>query len=465
MKKNKGFIGIGMFIAIIVAALAVGGGATYYATKNSQKVQENNVVDNSQQIPQNNNYQKIPGNENGVINSNGQAPAVNPAHPEQAQNTSSEKEISLKIKSNVESFMASHNYKSQTTGNISSCSSVLYGYENNYAYAWVFCGEYDKNFKLGPASSVAVRVTYNSNYEITAIKEGSECCNNQIEDKQIFGKYYDISSKGPSNEIRASLQSEALNKIKNLSSNNHSPLSSCLPTDPASVHVISPNGGETFIAGQSITVKWNTCNLLATDKVAIGLMRQYNNGFSFVNNGDTRVYNLPNNGIATFTLLPITENAGMVYKIDVDVTRTGQVWDQEDTSDNLFTINPAPANNHSPQVSCASTDPASIHITSPNGGETWTRGQQATVTWTSCNIPATTQLQIDLSESVSSGEHTTSAPIIQSTPNDGSETFTVSNTMWDYFVGPVGYPFKIYITGSVPPTGPMDYSDNSFSIN
>jgi len=121
--------------------------------------------------------------------------------------------------------------------------------------------------------------------------------------------------------------------------------------------------------------------------------------------------------------------------------------------------------NHSPVSTCLTNSPASIHVTSPNGGETWTRGQQTTVTWTSCNIPASAQLQIDLSESVSSGAHTTSAPIIQSTPNDGSETFTVSPTMWDYFVGPVGYPFKIYITGSVPPTGPIDYSDNSFSIN
>ncbi|MEK7071104.1 MAG: hypothetical protein AAB966_04815, partial [Patescibacteria group bacterium] len=70
-----------------------------------------------------------------------------------------------------------------------------------------------------------------------------------------------------------------------------------------------------------------------------------------------------------------------------------------------------------------------------------------------------------LSESVASGSHTTSFPIVKSTPNDGSESFILSNTLYDYFAGPDGYPFKIYITGAVPPIGPIDYSDNSFSIN
>ena len=40
MKNNKGFIGIGMIIAII-AALIVGGGAVYYATKTSTPVLQN----------------------------------------------------------------------------------------------------------------------------------------------------------------------------------------------------------------------------------------------------------------------------------------------------------------------------------------------------------------------------------------------------------------------------------------
>ena len=48
MKNNKGFIGIGLIIAIIVGAFAIGGGA-YYVGKVSKtteptKVEENNFI-------------------------------------------------------------------------------------------------------------------------------------------------------------------------------------------------------------------------------------------------------------------------------------------------------------------------------------------------------------------------------------------------------------------------------------
>ena len=118
-----------------------------------------------------------------------------------------------------------------------------------------------------------------------------------------------------------------------------------------------------------------------------------------------------------------------------------------------------------PLQTCLPTDPPSITVISPNGGETWTSGQQVTVTWTSCNVSANSQVKITLSESVASGEHTTSLPIIQSTPNDGSETFVLSATLYDYFAGPVGYPFKIGI-GSIlgGPGSAFDWSDNPFTI-
>ncbi|HUC88782.1 MAG TPA: Ser-Thr-rich GPI-anchored membrane family protein [Candidatus Paceibacterota bacterium] len=106
----------------------------------------------------------------------------------------------------------------------------------------------------------------------------------------------------------------------------------------------------------------------------------------------------------------------------------------------------------------------SITVLSPNGGETYVAGQQITVKWKSTNIPANTQLTIGLSMSVSSGAHTTSTPIIQNTPNDGSESFILNNTILDYFGKTDGYPFKIYIS-SGGPAGVLDYSDNSFTIN
>ena len=39
----------------------------------------------------------------------------------------------------------------------------------------------------------------------------------------------------------------------------------CLPTTKPWVKVISPNGGETYIAGQKITVKWESCNIVGNN--------------------------------------------------------------------------------------------------------------------------------------------------------------------------------------------------------
>lgn len=125
---------------------------------------------------------------------------------------------------------------------------------------------------------------------------------------------------------------------KNVEVNNNSSVDTskyCKTEDKAWIKVLSPNGGEVYQAGQQVTVKWKTCNLLRTDQIAIGLLRQSSNGFNFIEN--SRVYNLQNDGTEIFTL-PSNEKAGLVYRIDVDLTRNTEVWDINDESDNLFTI-------------------------------------------------------------------------------------------------------------------------------
>lgn len=52
MKYNKGFVGIGIVIAIIIA-LVVGGGVVYYATKTKVPSTENTGVNNYQPVEQN----------------------------------------------------------------------------------------------------------------------------------------------------------------------------------------------------------------------------------------------------------------------------------------------------------------------------------------------------------------------------------------------------------------------------
>jgi len=72
MKYNKGFVGIGVIIAIVVA-LAVGGGVVYYATKTpapSLNTEENNYQSQANQNQQQTNTQNPPVNNQSNQTSN-----------------------------------------------------------------------------------------------------------------------------------------------------------------------------------------------------------------------------------------------------------------------------------------------------------------------------------------------------------------------------------------------------------
>lgn len=49
--------------------------------------------------------------------------------------------------------------------------------------------------------------------------------------------------------------------------------SSCLPTDPPSITVISPNGGEVYQAVDSILVTWTSCNIATSQEVFVYAIR------------------------------------------------------------------------------------------------------------------------------------------------------------------------------------------------
>jgi hypothetical protein len=127
---------------------------------------------------------------------------------------------------------------------------------------------------------------------------------------------------------------------------------SCLPSSPASIAIISPNGGELYHAGQTITVKWTSCNLPANDLVNINLMRSDSSSpshFAHVVTTPDASNQFPiGNGSAQITITatgvwPTTVQYGNIYKVLLDVFKpssrdTGkldaQVW-----SANWFTIN------------------------------------------------------------------------------------------------------------------------------
>ena len=128
---------------------------------------------------------------------------------------------------------------------------------------------------------------------------------------------------------------------------------------------------------------------------------------------------------------------------------------------------PAPAqpnHNNPPLVSCAPTDPASITVLSPNGGEVYTSGQNITVTWHSCNgtDPQVT-IVLKSTQSLYGAE-------IATVPDTGTATIALPTALYSGTISLVSgnyYKINLQLGGSVMGghIAPTDNSDNTFTIN
>lgn len=112
------------------------------------------------------------------------------------------------------------------------------------------------------------------------------------------------------------------------------PQTLCLPNSAPWVKVLGPNGGETFTAGQQITVTWTSCNVPPNQALNIQWEQQVMQPMTA-----STVAQSINDGFETITLPFVNENgilqAGMYYRILVSYP-SGLIYDR---SDNLFTIN------------------------------------------------------------------------------------------------------------------------------
>lgn len=109
---------------------------------------------------------------------------------------------------------------------------------------------------------------------------------------------------------------------------------------------------------------------------------------------------------------------------------------------------PDSTNTHS-SMSCDAESTPSIKVTSPNGGEVYTAGQQITVNWTTCNISRTNP---DMNISLSGG-----TLLSATTPNDGSQVVTIPSST------PTGN-YQIAV-GNASARIIGDGSDRAFTIN
>lgn len=187
--------------------------------------------------------------------------------------------------------------------------------------------------------------------------------------------------------------------VQNTQVNNPVPntQADCLPTTAPWIKVLSPNGGETYTMGQSITITWKTCNAQSGQTIELGIGKEIpasqNNGISGAFNPEVSFYpyQITNDGTKTVTLSGSSTNGnwpftpGNNYKISAVLnplpTNTHETPYVVDLSDNLFTINAK-----SVVSDCLPTTAPWIKVLSPAGGEIYTVGQQVAVRWTSCNV-------------------------------------------------------------------------------
>ena len=122
--------------------------------------------------------------------------------------------------------------------------------------------------------------------------------------------------------------------------------SQCLPTTAPWIKVVSPNGGETFTAGQQITVKWESCNIqpapsAGEDAIMINLRGLVSDGQS----SNEFIAQVHNDGQSIITLPTSISEHPMLYgkNFKIAVSRgdlSAQSKTIGDLSDNSFTINP-----------------------------------------------------------------------------------------------------------------------------
>jgi hypothetical protein len=135
------------------------------------------------------------------------------------------------------------------------------------------------------------------------------------------------------------------------------------PPPPPSIQVLSPNGGEMWLAGSSHDITWTSTGIS-------GWMRIFystDNGLTF-----TQIAMSLNDGTYTWTVPSTVSSACLVRIIDLNALAPA------DTSDAVFSIVGEPT----------------IAVTSPNGGESWTPGSTRDITWTSAGIAGTVTIDL-----------------------------------------------------------------------
>ena len=199
--------------------------------------------------------------------------------------------------------------------------------------------------------------------------------------------------------------------------------------DEFGVILTSPNGGETIVSGGSRTIQWISASSLATFDL------EYS-----INDGKTwRSITTGVTGTSYNWSVPVV--AGNKRKCRVRITGYDSGSNQigQDTSDNRFMI----------EV---------IRIISPNGGESWTRGNTYAITWdTNATKTPITKVVIKYHEVGVPGWNLIT--VIKGN-NPGTYNWTIPTTLT-----PGDYKIKVNLWDANKNRRGADKSDNTFAIN
>jgi hypothetical protein len=157
-----------------------------------------------------------------------------------------------------------------------------------------------------------------------------------------------------------------------------------------SITVLSPNGGENWIAGTTQSIQWTSSNL--SGNVNIDLSTDGGATYPIVVAANTS-----NDGLESWT---VASTGTPSARIRVASATTGTI---SDASNANFTI----------------VQP-SLTVLTPNGGETWEIGTTRTISWTSDALSGTVTIEL------SRNGGTTYETIATGTANDGTENWVVT---------------------------------------
>ncbi len=194
-----------------------------------------------------------------------------------------------------------------------------------------------------------------------------------------------------------------------------------VPPPPPSIEVVAPNGGESWIAGTSHSITWNSTGHIDLVKIE----RSIDSGATWSVVATTT----SNDGVYAWY---VPETISTTCLIRISDASDG---DPCDTSDAVFAIVEPP--------------PPGIALLSPNGGETWQQGAIQTIRWTSSGGVGSVAIEY----SANAGADW--AVVTNGTSNDGSYGWVVPRTPSD------GCLVRVYEASD---GMPADTSDTTFEI-